>query len=70
MIPTNQKRGQMIDAETIEDWDDCDGNSIYCYGYNSETKEWEWGWCDIADLEIEGRLDILRQLFPNTGRYQ
>ncbi|MCB4771451.1 hypothetical protein LGR54_22845 [Ancylobacter sp. Lp-2] len=54
----------MIDPETIQDFDDCDGESVSCYGFDTETGQWGWGWVPLEDLEEAGREDILDALFP------
>lgn len=52
----------MIDPDTIEDIDDCDGDSIWAYGYNTVSKQWEWGAVPLEYVYDAGRTDILRRL--------
>lgn len=54
----------MIDPETIEDIDDCDGEAVYVYGFDPETKSWTWGWLSLEYLYESGRSDIIDRLFP------
>ncbi len=54
----------MIDPETIEDMDDCDGESAHVYGLNIETGRYGWGWVTLEALYEAGRSDIIRGLFP------
>ncbi|MFK4537923.1 hypothetical protein ABIA00_006106 [Bradyrhizobium ottawaense] len=37
----------MIDPDTIEDADECDGESLHAYGYDREKGEWRWQWVPI-----------------------
>jgi hypothetical protein len=57
----------MIDPETIEDIDDCDGEAVYCYGFDRETNGWTWGWLSLEYLYESGRADIIARLFPDCG---
>lgn len=54
----------MIDPETIEDMDDCDGESVHVYGFDPETNGWGWGWLGLEYLYESGRTDIIARLFP------
>lgn len=54
----------MIDPETIEDIDDCDGEAVYAYGFDPETSKWTWGWVPLEYIQEAGRTDILTRLFP------
>lgn len=47
----------MIDPETIEDIDDCDGESAYVYGFDAKTGKWSWGWLLLEHLYEHGRLE-------------
>jgi hypothetical protein len=49
----------MIDPSTIEDIDDCDGESVLAYG-RATTGRWTWQWVPIETLYEAGRGDILR----------
>ena len=52
----------MIDFDTIEDIEECDGEAIHAYGFNPETKSWEWAWVQIEDLAEAGRIDIVERV--------
>ncbi|MDF2810412.1 MAG: hypothetical protein K0S56_1443 [Microvirga sp.] len=54
----------MIDPETIEEWEECDGEAVSCYGFDPDTGEWAWGWVPLENIEENGRTDILDALFP------
>lgn len=54
----------MIDCETIEDMDDCDGESLSCYGYDPETGKWGWGLVPLEYVYESGRSDIIERLHP------
>lgn len=54
----------MIDPDTIEDIDDCDGESVLAYGFDTEKGEWSWGWIWIDILRESGRTDIIERIFP------
>lgn len=56
----------MIDPETIEDIDDCDGESISAYGYNPESRKWEWGWVPLEYVADCGRSDIIERVYGRT----
>lgn len=51
----------MIDPDTIEDIDDCDGEEVYAYGYDREAKEWKWAWVPYDFLAEAGRTDIIER---------
>lgn len=53
----------MIDPDTIEDIDDCDGECVLAYGYDSETKAWKWDWVALEVLADAGRTDIINRLY-------
>lgn len=53
----------MIDPETIEDIDDCDGESVSAYGFDPDTGQWGWGWVALEYIEEAGRTDITERLF-------
>lgn len=55
----------MIDPETIEDIDDCDGESVYAYGYDPKTGACCWGWVPLEYIQESGRADIMERLFPS-----
>lgn len=50
---------KMIDPETIEDFDQCDGEDANVYGYDPETDSCDWGWVPIRVIEEAGRTDVL-----------
>ncbi|MFN3832149.1 MAG: hypothetical protein ACK4SQ_07980 [Allorhizobium sp.] len=52
----------MIDPDTIEDIDDCDGESVLAYGYNPISKEWAWEWVPMEELAEAGRTDIIARV--------
>ena len=53
----------MIDPDTIEEVDDCDGEAVLAYGYNPVSKAWEWAWVQMEELAEAGRTDIIERLF-------
>ncbi|MGU3493674.1 hypothetical protein ACLBXM_06485 [Xanthobacteraceae bacterium A53D] len=53
----------MIDPTTIEDIDDCDGESIYCYGFDPDSGKWECQWVPLEYVADAGRSDIIERLF-------
>jgi hypothetical protein len=57
----------MIDPETIEDIDDCDGESIFALGYDPLTKRWEWQWVTLEYVAECGRTDIIERLFGSAA---
>jgi hypothetical protein len=52
--------GSMIAPDTIEEAEECDGESVSCYGQDADTGEWRWEWVPIETLYECGREDILR----------
>lgn len=52
----------MIDTDTIEDIEDCDGDTVWAYGYNTVSKKWEWAAVPLEDIYDGGRTDILQRL--------
>lgn len=52
----------MIDTDTIDEFEDCDGYTVWAYGYNTVTEKWEWSAVTLEDLQEGGRTDILRRL--------
>ena len=57
----------MIDPETIEDIDDCDGESIFAYGYDPLTKKWGWAWIELEYVAECGRTDIVERIYGSTS---
>jgi hypothetical protein len=55
---------KMIDPDSIEDVEDCDGEGVFSYGLDSDTGKWCWGWVPIEHLYEYGRTDIIDRLFP------
>ncbi|YBV97098.1 hypothetical protein M1D80_09440 [Phyllobacteriaceae bacterium JZ32] len=53
----------MIDPETIEDMDDCDGESLHAYGYDPVARKWEWAWIPLEYIYESGRSDIIDRLY-------
>jgi hypothetical protein len=49
----------MIDPETIEEVDDCDGESVHAYGLDAATGQWGWAWVSFEHLAEAGREDII-----------
>lgn len=49
---------EMIDLDTIEDIDECDGEAVHVYGRLS-TGQWSWQWVPIEAVAEAGRDDIL-----------
>lgn len=54
----------MIDPETIEEFDDCDGESVHVYGLDNDTGKYSWGWVPLDYVAERGRSDIIDRLFP------
>ncbi len=52
----------MIDFDTIEDVDDCDGEAVFAYGFDPLKQEWVWEWVPLEDLAEADRRDILQRL--------
>lgn len=52
----------MIDFDTIEDVDDCDGEAVFAYGFDPVKQEWLWEWVPLEDLAEADRRDILHRL--------
>ena len=50
----------MISPDTIEEAEECDGESVMCHGQDAETGEWRWEWVPVETLYEQGREDILR----------
>lgn len=50
---------EMIDLDTIEDIDECDGEAVHAYGRSSSTGQWSWCWIPVETLAEAGRDDIL-----------
>lgn len=57
----------MIDPDTIDEADDCDGESIHAYGYNQNTGAWEWDWIPFEELWEHGRGDIVAQFMGEAA---
>jgi hypothetical protein len=57
----------MIDAETIEDMNDCDGEFLHAYGYDPDTKPWQWRGFRSNSNE-SGRGDIIERLTDDACR--
>lgn len=55
----------MIDPETVEEWEDCDGEAVSCFGFDPDTGQWGWGWVALEYIEEAGREDIMERLFPH-----
>ena len=53
----------MINPETIEDIDDCDGEEIFAYGYDPVSKTWKWDWVPFDHLAEAGRTDIIERVW-------
>lgn len=49
----------MIDPDTIEDADECDGESLHVYGRDTVTGQWRWQLVSIELLIEAGRGDLL-----------
>lgn len=52
----------MIDLETVEECDECDGDNVYVHGRDEETGSWAWGWVSLESLYESGRVDLLEGL--------
>jgi hypothetical protein len=48
------------DRHTIEEAEECDGESVMCYGRKADSGEWIWEWVPVETLYECGREDILR----------
>jgi hypothetical protein len=49
----------MIDPDTIEDVDECDGESLHVYGRDISTGRWQWQWLPVEVLIEAGRGDLV-----------
>ncbi len=49
----------MIDLDTIEDADDCDGDTMHVYGRDPTTGQWFWQWLPVETLLEAGRGDLV-----------
>lgn len=49
----------MIDIDSIEDADECDGESLHAYGRDTTTGEWQWQWVPVETLLEAGRGDLV-----------
>lgn len=49
----------MIDIDTIEDADECDGEALHVYGRDATTDQWLWAWVSVELLIEAGRGDLL-----------
>ena len=49
----------MIDPDTIEDADECDGESLHAYGRDTTTGEWRWAWVKVETLIEAGRGNLV-----------
>jgi hypothetical protein len=49
----------MIDIDTIEDADECDGEALHAYGRDTSTGEWVWRWVPVEVLIEAGRGDLV-----------
>jgi hypothetical protein len=49
----------MIDLNTIEDADECDGESLRVYGRDVTTGHWQWQWLPVEVLIEAGRSDLV-----------
>ncbi|MCO5135983.1 MULTISPECIES: hypothetical protein [unclassified Shinella] len=54
----------MIDPETIEEIDDCDGESVRAFGFDNDTGRYSWAWVPLEYVAECGRSDIIDRLFP------
>jgi hypothetical protein len=50
---------EMIDIETIEDADECDGEALHAYGRDTTTGQWTWRWVPVEMLIESGRGDLV-----------
>lgn len=53
----------MIDPDTIEDADECDGEALHVYGRDTTTGQRRWQWVPVEALLDAGRGDLLPWLF-------
>ncbi|MCK1296958.1 hypothetical protein IVB33_03030 [Bradyrhizobium sp. 24] len=49
----------MLDLDTIEEVDDCDGEALHVYGCDPSTGEWCWQWVPVEMLLEAGRGDLV-----------
>jgi hypothetical protein len=49
----------MIDASSIEDFDDTDGESVHAFGCDADTGTWQWAWVPLEYVYEAGRTDII-----------
>lgn len=50
---------EMIDIDTIEDADECDGEALHVYGRDTTTGQWRWQWVAVETLMEAGRGDLV-----------
>jgi hypothetical protein len=53
----------MIDPNTIDECDECDGEAVHVFGRDTTTGQWVWQWVAIETLLDAGRADLLPWLF-------
>jgi hypothetical protein len=56
----------MIDLDTIDDADECDGEALHVYGRDAATGEWCWQWVSVETLVEAGRGDLTPWLFDEA----
>jgi len=49
----------MIDIDSIEDCDECDGDLLHVYGRDAVTGQWRWQWVSVEVLIEAGRADLV-----------
>lgn len=53
----------MIDPDTIEEADECDGEALHVYGRDADSGDWRWQWVSVEALVEAGRGDLTPWLF-------
>jgi hypothetical protein len=56
----------MIDLDTIDDADECDGEALHVYGRDADTGEWRWQWVSVETLVEAGRGDLVPGMFDGA----
>ena len=57
---------KMIDPDSIDECDECDGEVLHVYGRDSDTGMWKWQWVAVETLVEAGRGDLVPWLFDGA----
>jgi hypothetical protein len=55
----------MLDPENITEVDHVEGEELYAFCLNNETREFEWAWFHHDDLMQSSRDDLVRLFYPH-----